>query len=70
VHFNTIHPSLVVAELKADELEPLRHRSFELDAGTFDPERTVIFLNRRSDVSADTDDSQWLPVRSRRASSG
>lgn len=61
LHLSTVHPSLVVAELKAVGLEPLRHRFFELDADLLDPERTVIFLNRRSDVSARINDSQWLP---------
>ena len=57
LHFSTVHPSLVVAELKAVGLEPLRRRFFELDAELLDPERTVIFLNRRSEA----DESQWLP---------
>jgi len=62
LHLSTVHPSLVVAELRAVGLEPLRHRFFELPADSLDPERTVIFLNRRShDESELNDDSQWLP---------
>ena len=61
LHLSTVHPSLVVAELKAVGLEPLKHNFFELDADSLDPERTVIFLNRRSQVSERGDDSQWLP---------
>src|SRR5213083_2344669 len=32
LHFSTVHPSNVVAELKAVGLEPLRRSFFELDA--------------------------------------
>lgn len=60
LHFSVVHPGKIVAALDAAGLEALGRRCFELDAASFDPEQTVIFLNRRTDVSACTDDSQWL----------
>jgi hypothetical protein len=61
LHLATVHPSLIAAELKAVGLEPPRNKFFELDADSLDPEQTVIFLNRRTEVSDRSDDSQWLP---------
>jgi len=64
LHLSIVHPREIVAELEAAGVEPLRRRFFEFDAGVFDPERTVIFLNRPTDVAARSDDSQWLPFES------
>ena len=60
LHFSVVHPREIVAALDAVGLGALRRRCFEFDAAGFDPERAVIFLNRRTDVSARADDSQWL----------
>ena len=61
LHFSVVHPREIVAALDAVGIEALRRRFFEFDAGTFDPERAVVFLNRRTEVSARSDGSQWLP---------
>jgi hypothetical protein len=60
VHFSVVHPGKIVAALEAVGLEAPRRRFFAFDAARFDRERTVIFLNRRTDETARTDDSQWL----------
>lgn len=60
LHFSVVHPREILAALDAVGLEALGRRFFEFDAARFDRERAVIFLNRRTDVSARTDDSQWL----------
>jgi hypothetical protein len=59
LHLSTVHPAEVVAALEAVGLQPLRRRAFRVDAGTLDPSRAVIFLNRRADVSDRIDESQW-----------
>ena len=61
LHLGTVHPSLIAAELEAAGLELPRRNFFEVDADALDPKRTVIFLNRRSEFSARSDESQWLP---------
>jgi hypothetical protein len=61
LHLSVVHPEKVLAALEAVGLEPARRRFFQLDAATLDPERTVIFLNRRTEASTRLDDSQWLP---------
>jgi hypothetical protein len=60
LHLSVVDPREIVAALQAAGVEPLRRRFFELDAGTLDPERTAIFLNRPTDEAARSDDSQWL----------
>jgi hypothetical protein len=60
LHLSVVHPGKVLAALEAVGLEPLRRRFFQIDAATLDPERTAIFLNRRTDMSARNDESQWL----------
>jgi len=64
LHLSTVHPSLVAAELEAVGLELPKKAFYELDPGALDPERTVIFLNRRFEVSSASDESQWLPFDS------
>src|SRR4051794_33142045 len=61
LHLSTVHPSLVAAELAAVGLELPRKAFYELDVGALDPERTVIFLNWRSQEPSASDESQWLP---------
>jgi hypothetical protein len=61
LHFSVVHPRKIVAALDAVGLEAPRRRFFEFDAARFDREQAAIFLNRRTDVSVRTDDSQWLP---------
>jgi hypothetical protein len=61
LHFSVIRPSLVAGELKEVGIDLPRRRFFEIDADALEPRRTVIFLNRPSEGSHDTDESQWLP---------
>lgn len=61
LHLSVVRPGEVVAALEEVGFEPLRRRYFQFDATTLDPERTVIFLNQRTSVSARKDESQWLP---------
>jgi hypothetical protein len=48
LHF-TVHPADVV-ELAAVGLEPLRRTFLEIDPFNLDPDRTVIFVNRRASI--------------------
>jgi len=61
IHLSAVDLGEVVAALDAVGIEPLQRQFFQFDAATLDPERTVIFLNQPTDVSARFDDSQWLP---------
>ncbi len=56
LHFSTVDPRDVAAALEAVGLEPLRRRFFEIDARELDPGHAVLFLNRRSDFTAE---SEW-----------
>jgi hypothetical protein len=58
-----VHPADVVAELAAVGFEPLRRTFFEIDPFNLDPDRTVIFVNRRASIEDPLDASQWMPFR-------
>jgi hypothetical protein len=61
LHFSPVHPAGIIAALNAVGLQPSRRRAFVVDAADLDPERAVIFLNRRDSVGERVDAEQWRP---------
>ena len=63
LHLSPVDPVDIIAALGAVGIEPLRRRFFEIDPFDLDSNRTVIFVDRRANISGSQDGSQWLPFQ-------